>query len=344
MILGVESSCDETALALYCPEKGVVGEWVHSQVAKHLRHGGVVPDLAVREHLVHFFHLLDLAEKEAGALDRVEKIAVTCGPGLAGCLAIGISLARTLGMIWDLPVVGVNHLRGHAFSPFLPEFESKREISREIFPHLGLLASGGNTLLFQIAEDRSIEILAETMDDAAGEALDKGAKMLGISYPGGAELEKCSEGGDPKAFSFPRAFPEPNQLRFSFSGLKTSLRYTLEKMSEQEIHDSYSNLCASYQMAAVDQLVVKTGHALRARQFASLGLSGGVANNKLLKSRLSSLAESSGMPFFFPESRHTGDNASMIAFAAMVDPGVDDGLPPDALTFFPSIRLDQVIR
>ena len=190
MILGIESSCDESALALYSPREGILGEWIHSQITKHSEYGGVVPDIAVSEHLNNFIPLLSLAKEQHQLDSIVSKIAVTCGPGLVGCLGIGMSVAKSLGLLWDVPVVGVNHLRGHAFSPFLPLGLSGEDDFAPYLPHLGLLVSGGNTILFILNEEKEISIIAKTVDDAVGEALDKGAKLLGIPYPGGAELEK----------------------------------------------------------------------------------------------------------------------------------------------------------
>ena len=344
MILGIESSCDESALALFSSENGLVGEWVHSQVARHGDYGGVVPDIAVREHLVRFFPLLKEVEKKNGRMrGRVTRIAVTCGPGLAGCLAVGLSLAKTLALLWEVPVQGVNHLRGHAFSPFMPLCLDGIDVFAGHLPHLGLLVSGGNTVLFRMDENRSIEVIAETVDDAAGEALDKGAKLLGIAYPGGAELEGWAEGGNPRAYDFPRAFPDRREKRFSFSGLKTSLLYTLDKMSDKEIRSRYADLCASYQVAAMEQLVTKTEHVLETEGFVSLGLSGGVANNELLRSMLGDLAQENGIPFLAADSRHTGDNAAMIAFAAHVEDPEPVQADSERLTFHPSLRLDQLI-
>ena len=194
MILGIESSCDESALALYDREKGLEGEWVHSQIAKHAEYGGVVPDLAVRQHLQNFYPLLDLASKGKDLSQLVTEIAVTCGPGLIGCLGVGLSLGKTLGSLWGVKVVGVNHLRAHAFSTFM-NIADKGLKFHELLPHLGLLVSGGNTLLFEISENAAFQVIGRTRDDAAGEALDKGAKLLGIPYPGGAELERRASTG-----------------------------------------------------------------------------------------------------------------------------------------------------
>jgi N6-L-threonylcarbamoyladenine synthase len=342
MILGIESSCDESALSLYDPKRGFIGEWVHSQIEKHAEYGGVVPDLAVNEHLTNFFPLLDRAGGKCELPDGLSRIAVTCGPGLVGCLGIGLSVAKTLGLLWGIPVEGVNHLRGHAFSPFMSlGFESKSDW-QTILPHLGLIVSGGNTLLFKMDEDKRIEIVARTVDDAAGEALDKGGKLLGIAYPGGAELERRAKGGDDNAFPFPRAFPGKNEKKFSFSGLKTSLLYTLKDMTEEEIENRYADLCASYQAAAVDQLLVKTRQSLQQGGFRSVGLSGGVASNKVLRLALEKLSGEEGVRFLAAEMRHTGDNASMIAFAASVDRKHLWSNDNQRLSFNPSLQLDDM--
>lgn len=342
MILGIESSCDESALALYDPRSGLIGEWIHSQIVKHSEYGGVVPDIAVSEHLDNFSPLLSHARKEHNLARDVSKIAVTYGPGLVGCLGVGISVAKSLGVIWDIPVVGVNHLRGHAYSPFMALPLENDKSLREYLPHLGLLVSGGNTVLFSLNEKSVISIIAQTLDDAAGEALDKGAKLLGISYPGGAELERRAKGGNSSAYEFPRAFSNKNDMKFSFSGLKTSLLYTLRKMNEKEVIENYADLSASYQWAAMQQLVTKTKHAWEQGNFRSIGLSGGVANNQLLRSEMKSLADSKDTCLLCAEPEHTGDNAAMIAFAAHID---SENVQPNNnqdLSFNPSLSLNHI--
>jgi N6-L-threonylcarbamoyladenine synthase len=325
MILALESSCDETALAVFDPARGLVGEWVHSQIALHGDYGGVVPDLASREHLRKIGPLLRqvLAHTDPGAL---RAIAVTVGPGLAGCLAIGLAAAKALALSHGLPLLPVNHLRGHAFSPFMPlhaadpgGFVGARDA---LLPHLGLIVSGGNTLLFALARDRRLRVLASTRDDAAGEALDKGAKLLGLGYPGGPHIERLARAGDPTAFNFPKGRPKGDELAFSFSGLKTSLRYRLEKMPLSEVTARLPDLCASYQAAVLGALVEKTDRALAAGGYRSLGLSGGVANNRRLREALQGLARRRGVAWLAAEPAHTGDNAGMIAFAAWADPVV----------------------
>lgn len=322
MIFALESSCDETAVAVFDPARGFVGEWVHSQIALHEAYGGVVPDLASREHLQHF---APLVQRALGVVTppQVTQIAVTQGPGLAACLAMGLSVAKSLGLAWRVPVVGVNHLRAHAFSPFIALHEqAPAEFDAafaRLLPHLGLLVSGGNTALFTIDEERRIKLIASTMDDAAGEALDKGAKLLGLGYPGGPQVEKLARAGDAKAFQFPKAVAQKATLDFSFSGLKTSLRYTLEKMAPEDIERCKADLCASYQHAVMDALVRKTKLAFDQGAYRSVGLSGGVANNKFLQGEVEKLAAHRHVPFFRARPQHTGDNAGMIAFAAWAE-------------------------
>jgi N6-L-threonylcarbamoyladenine synthase len=322
MILALESSCDETAVAVFDPARGLTGEWVHSQIALHESYGGVVPDLASREHLAHFGPLLTraLAVVPAGG---ITKIVVTHGPGLAACLAMGLSAAKSLGLAWDVPVAGVNHLRAHAFSPFIALHAANpagfdAEFAR-LLPHLGLLVSGGNTALFSIDERRTLKLLASTMDDAAGEALDKGAKLLGLGYPGGPQVEKLAATGNAAAFEFPKAMAQRSSLEFSFSGLKTSLRYQLEKMAPADIERRKADLCASYQAAVFSMLVRKSALALERSAYRSFGLSGGVANNRTLQAELEKVARGRNIPFFRAQPQHTGDNAGMIAFAAWAE-------------------------
>ena len=344
MILGVESSCDESAVACFCPSAGLSHEYICSQLELHASYGGVVPDLASREHLENFFPLLERLRDELD-LGQLQQIAVTRGPGLAACLAMGITLAKALALSLDLPLVGVNHLQGHAYSPFIPLHAAHPSAFRKqlhsLLPHLGLIVSGGNTLLIQIDSNLRITILAETVDDAAGEAIDKGAKLLGLPYPGGPIIEKLAHEGGPSGIEFPVSFPNPKDLRFSFSGLKTSLRYTLEKMDDATAEQEIPNLCYAYQGAVVHQLIRKTRHVLGSGGWKSIGLSGGVSNNGLLRNHFEALGRKHKVPVLMAERKHTGDNASMIAFAAWMQP--DYNLPDcreQPLTFEPSLRVD----
>ncbi|MFZ5496036.1 MAG: tRNA (adenosine(37)-N6)-threonylcarbamoyltransferase complex transferase subunit TsaD [Verrucomicrobiota bacterium] len=343
MILALESSCDETAVAVFDPAAGLAGEWVHSQIALHEAYGGVVPDLASREHLAHFGPLLARA-LAAVQPEQVTRIAVTNGPGLAACLAMGLAAAKGLGLAWRVPVVGVNHLRAHAFSPFIALHAADpaafdAELAK-LLPHLGLLVSGGNTALFAIDEARRITLLAATLDDAAGEALDKGAKLLGLGYPGGPQVEKLAATGRASAFAFPKAVARRATLGFSFSGLKTSLRYQLEKMQPAEIEARRSDLCASYQAAVFDALGRKSRLALERGAYRSFGLSGGVANNRTLQALLAQVAQAQNIPFLRAQPQHTGDNAGMIAFAAFAEREPGAVAEADlALTIAPSLPL-----
>ncbi len=392
MILAIESSCDESAVALFDPHFGLCGELIHSQLAVHAVYGGVVPDLASREHVEALTTLLASLQKNfPEELSRVTEVVVTVGPGLAGCLAVGVALAQGLGLACGIPVRGVNHLRGHAFSPFIPLHraaildprrqrepsttaaattapgETPSDLDRQVMdwssvlPHLGLVVSGGNTILLEIDEARKVHVLAQTADDAAGEALDKGAKLLALPYPGGPEIEKHGRHGDARRVDFPTGLADPADLRFSFSGLKTSLRYRLEKMTDSEVSDALPDLCASYQAAVIDQLCRKTRQALQSRglpltaapvnspppqrgappdrnsqYFKSLGLSGGVANNAALREAMQALAKNFRLPCLLADRQHTGDNAGMIAFAAWADP--HNNLTADAI--HPSLPID----
>ncbi|MDA8735862.1 tRNA (adenosine(37)-N6)-threonylcarbamoyltransferase complex transferase subunit TsaD [Opitutales bacterium] len=339
MILAIESSCDESALALFDPVSGIEGEWVHSQISLHQEYGGVVPDLASREHLKNFFPLLtasDILERES----EITEIVVTQGPGLAGCLALGIAFAKSLALAWDVPLRGVNHLRGHAYSPFIALHHTQpaefTEAFEDLLPHLGLVVSGGNTILFEINKAKQLTVLAETVDDAAGEALDKGAKLLGLPYPGGPHVEKIAANGNANAFNFPKSIAPRNERRFSFSGLKTSLRYRMEKMDDAELAAAMPDICASYQRAVIDQLCGKTKHILETSSYQSLGLSGGVSNNKALRAAMQRLAKRYRLPCLIAEPKHTGDNAAMIAFAAFADPS---GTRSEVISIEPALRL-----
>jgi N6-L-threonylcarbamoyladenine synthase len=254
-----------------------------------------------------------------------------------------VAAAKSLALALRVPLAGVNHLRGHAWSPFIALHAEAPEAFdgrlRELLPHLGLIVSGGNTLLFAIDGARKITVLASTRDDAAGEALDKGAKLLGLGYPGGPLIEKFAATGRKDAFDFPRGLGPRSELDFSFSGVKTSLRYLIEKLPPDEVRAKTPDLCASYQQAVIDALVRKTHFAFERGNFKSLGLSGGVANNRTLRAALAAEAKRAGVPLLAAQPQHTGDNAGMIAFAAWADTTGTARDAASALNVEPSVAL-----
>ena len=306
-ILAIETSCDETAVAILRGNKLLSSE-VASQ-REHEAYGGVVPEVASRNHLVHAPRLLESAVKKAGvALGEMDAFAATAGPGLASSLMIGASIAKGLALGFGKPYLAMNHLEGHLLSPFFSgEFE--------IEPNVSLIVSGGHTLLVEVRSVGGYRILGRTVDDAAGEAFDKVAKMLGLGYPGGPEIERRALSGDAARFAFPRSMLDSGDDNFSFSGLKTSVRYQIAKldgMDEALVND----LCASFQRAVVDVLVKKTLRAARAGHAKVVTVSGGVSCNRELRAQLQDACERAGIRFLPVASELSTDNAAMIAFAA----------------------------
>ena len=324
-ILAVESSCDESALAIFDSDFGIRENLIHSQVDLHALYGGVVPDLASSEHLKKLPALISKLSKSE-YFKNIDLVAATSGPGLPNCLAMGISAASALAIALGAPLAGVNHLLGHALSPFISVHANNPENFEKnlsnLLPHLGLTVSGGNTILFEIDEEKGINILAETVDDAAGEALDKGAKLLGMPYPGAPLLEKLARGGKIDKFLFPygqnRKIDEDPS--FSFSGLKTSLRYHLQKLSPEELRENIQDICASYQFAAIEQLKRRSEYFARKKNYSSIGISGGVSNNAHFSDTFEKLSAKVNAKFLVAEKKYRGDNAAMIAFAAYARP------------------------
>jgi N6-L-threonylcarbamoyladenine synthase len=301
-ILALETSCDETAVAVFRDHKLLSSE-VASQVAEHEKFGGVVPEVASRNHLVHAPRLLERATNKAkiDMLD-VDAFAATSGPGLASSLMIGASIAKGLAIGFGKPYLAINHLEGHLLSPFFSE--------TEIRPNVSLVASGGHTMSIFVRRVGDYEIIGRTVDDAAGEAFDKIAKLLGLGYPGGPEIEKRAMNGDPKRFDLPRSMPDSEN--FSFSGLKTAVRYLLPKLKG----DYLADLCASFQQAIVDVLVRKTIAAAKKHDVDLVTVSGGVSCNQELRKQLGEKCEREGLEFKSAETWLCTDNAAMIAFAA----------------------------
>jgi N6-L-threonylcarbamoyladenine synthase len=308
-ILALETSCDETAVAILRGRDLLASE-VASQHAAHEPYGGVVPEVASRNHLVQAPRLLAAALAAANlSLEDVDVFAATSGPGLASSLMIGASLAKGLALAAGKPYLAINHLEGHLLSPF---FGAPAEIAT----NLSLIVSGGHTLLVEVRGVSDYRILGRTLDDAAGEAFDKVAKMLGLAYPGGPEIERHARTGDPARFAFPRSMLDSGDHNFSFSGLKTAVRYMLAKIPAPNEQQTLADLCASFQRAAIDVLVRKTIRAARGSGISFVTLSGGVSCNAELRARLGEACAEAGVKFLAAPPSLSTDNAAMIAFAA----------------------------
>jgi N6-L-threonylcarbamoyladenine synthase len=332
ILLGIESSCDETAAAVVV-DGAVKANAIYSQIAKHAPYGGVVPEIASRDHVKKMPGIIEQALSEAGVgFDDLDGIAVTYGPGLASSLLIGYSAARSLSQRLNLPLMGMNHHEGHIYSVFLGEEPPVLEGS---FPMLTLMVSGGDTRLVYMKEPGHYEVIGQTIDDAAGEALDKGATLLGLGYPGGPAIQKFAEGGNPNAVRFPRGldnpggdwpYPYDRKLCFSFSGLKTALLYHLQKNPEALKDESIKHdVTASYQEAVADALTQRMARALKKYDCAAFACAGGVSLNKPLREKLAALSEKTGIPLKLSSPRLCTDNAAMIAGAAAIK--LQAGLP-----------------
>ena len=312
LVLGIETSCDETGVALYDTGRGLLGHALHSQVAMHAEYGGVVPELASRDHIRRVLPLTREVLAKAGcALRDLDAIAYTEGPGLAGALLVGASIAHGLGYALGKPVLGVHHLEGHLLSPLLSH-------PAPDFPFVALLVSGGHSQLMHVAGVGDYRLLGESHDDAAGEAFDKTAKLLGLGYPGGPALARLADSGKPGRYTLPR--PMLNQLaktgdlNFSFSGLKTAV---LTLVNQQPSDDkTRADIAAEFQAAIVDVLVAKSLAALEQTGLSRLVVAGGVGANRLLRERLTASARGQGNSVFYPELEFCTDNGAMIAFAA----------------------------
>lgn len=313
LILGIESSCDETGVALVRAEGGAVptllAHALHSQIEMHQAYGGVVPELASRDHIRRVLPLTETVLREAGErLDAVDVVAYTRGPGLAGALLVGAGVACALGAALDRPVLGVHHLEGHLLSPFLSSDPPE-------FPFVALLVSGGHTQLMRVDGVGRYAILGETIDDAAGEAFDKSAKLMGLGYPGGPALSRLAEQGDAKAFKLPRPLLHSGDLDFSFAGLKTAVLTQAKKLGE-ELETRKADLAASTQAAIVEVLVKKTLAALKQTGLQRVVVAGGVGANRLLREQLNAACAQAKVRVHYPELHLCTDNGAMIAMAA----------------------------
>lgn len=329
-ILGVETSCDETSAAVI--ENGKILSTIISSQEIHSNFGGVVPELASRAHIRLIVPIVEKALRSAGvSLNQLNGLAVTCGPGLVGALLVGLNFIKGLSASLNIPYIGVNHIEGHIYGNLL----SQKEIQ---FPIIFLIVSGGHTQIVLMEDHLKYQILGKTRDDAVGEALDKGAKMLGLGYPGGPVIDKLAKTGDPNYIKFPRAWLKGNNFDFSYSGLKTALLTWINARKPNDITENIHHICASYQAAAVEVLVKKTIMAAQQYKVKTVAIAGGVAANSLLRASLLDDAKTNKMNVFLPENIYCTDNAAMIARVgeAYLHTGYTSSF---SLNAFPSLKL-----
>ena len=307
LILGIETSCDETGVALYHSERGLLAHALHSQVAMHSEYGGVVPELASRDHIRRILPLTRKILAEAGhVLGDLEGIAYTQGPGLAGALLVGASVGAALGFALGIPAIGVHHLEGHLLAPLL-------EPDPPAFPFVALLVSGGHSQLMRVSDVGVYETLGETLDDAAGEAFDKTAKLLGLGYPGGPAISTLAETGVPGRFKLPRPMLHSGDLNFSFSGLKTAVLTLVKRQSDDR--QTIADIARAFQDAIVDVLATKSLAALDKTGLKRLVVAGGVGANRQLRDDLKTRSEKQKIKVYYPRLEFCTDNGAMIAFA-----------------------------
>ncbi len=306
-VLGIETSCDETGVAIFHPTKGLISHFLHSQIAIHSEYGGVVPELASRDHVRKLIPLIKQTIQDSGLTPQdINGIAYTSGPGLIGALLVGAATARSLAWAWQIPAIAVHHMEGHLLAPML-------ENNAPDFPFVALLVSGGHTLLVKVTAIGHYEILGESLDDAAGEAFDKTAKMLGLGYPGGPYLSKLAEQGTPNRFKFPRPMTDRPGLDFSFSGLKTFTKNTLHSTSQN--NQDKADIALAFQQAVAETLTIKCKRALEQTQLKRLVIAGGVSANTEIRTTLKTMTEKKNAELFFPRLEFCTDNGAMIAYA-----------------------------
>lgn len=306
-VLAFETSCDDTAVAIYHAEQGLLTHHLHSQIALHQPYGGVVPELASRDHSAHIVPLLDHALAQTNRqLSDIDAIAYTKGPGLIGALLVGAAFARSLAFAQSIPSIGVHHLEAHMLAPML-------EPEPPQYPFLVLLVSGGHTQLLSVKQACHYELLGETLDDAVGEAFDKTAKVMGLPYPGGPQIARLAEKGTPGRYVLPRPMTDRPGLDFSFSGLKTFALRTYESSAQDE--QAKADLALAFETAAIKTLAIKCERALNQTGHKTLVVAGGVAANKHLRQELSTLSEKLGVSIFYPRQEFCTDNAAMVAYA-----------------------------
>ncbi len=303
--LGIETSCDETAIAIYDSEDGIMGESTYSQMEMHAEYGGVVPELASRDHCLKIVNVLKDALGN-NSIDDIDRIAYTSGPGLLGALLIGESFAQGLSTALDIPLLSINHLEGHLMSPMMEFPEIK-------MPFICLLVSGGHSMIVDVKEKGNYEIIGQSQDDAVGEAFDKVAKLLDLPYPGGPHIEKLALEGNPNAYDFPRPMIHSNNLDMSLSGLKTAVLYTVQKIKDLD-QSKKADIAASFQKAVTDLLVVKIKKAVEETNRKDVIIAGGVAANKFIRNEFKKFEDSLDIKVYYPDLKYCGDNAAMIAF------------------------------
>lgn len=307
LILGIETSCDETGIALYDSNKGLLGHTLHSQIDLHAEYGGVVPELASRDHIRYIIPLINqLLNKTSIAKEAINAIAYTAGPGLSGALLVGSTVGESLSFALGIPSIPVHHLEGHLLAPML-------EDTKPVFPFLALLVSGGHTQIIHVKQIGQYDIVGDTLDDAAGEAFDKTAQLLGLGYPGGAALSKLAESGKPK-YDLPKPMLHSKDFDFSFSGLKTAV-LTLVKKQPELTDIIKANIAASFQESITEVLIYKTLKAMNSLNLNQIVVSGGVGANKQLREKLTKLSQEDNFQLFFPSLEFCTDNGAMIALA-----------------------------
>jgi len=309
LILAIESSCDDTAAAVVLGPDQVQSNIISSQFDIHARFGGIVPELASRAHIEAIWPVVTQALDEADTtLEEIDVIAATQGPGLVGSLLVGFTFAKALALVKEIPCVGVDHMAGHLLSPLL-------EFPQLSFPYTSLVVSGGNSSLFTVEGTTRFQCIGRTRDDAAGEAFDKVAKMLNLGYPGGPEISRVAQTGDPQAIDFPRAWLDSGSLDFSFSGLKTSVANYINRCQQRDLPLAIADICASFQEAVIEVLVEKTILACKKNTHHAIAMGGGVASNQRLRQAMKKRCDQEGFSFFAPAPVFCTDNAAMIALA-----------------------------